>query len=113
MNTNPVFNTLIEGIVYNIADTEGFWQGDTQFQCGVFAEVYLDAKALAVIEFMIPGAIALPHFWIVQKFPIVRCISFPTQDGLQKWWDTLYEEQTHWTMELFDEPALIGETYGH
>jgi hypothetical protein len=103
----PHFNSLIEAIVWNIADMECQWQGDTQFSCGIFSEVFLDAKALAIIEFMIPHALGLPHYWIVQKTPVIQCTPYDTLAGLKDWWDVLYDEQTHWTMELFDEPSYL------
>lgn len=104
----PQFNSLIEAIVWNIADSTCLWQGDTQFTCGIFSEVFLDAQTLAVIEFMIPNAVGLiPHYWIVQKTPIIQCIPYDTLEGLKEWWDTLYAEQTQWTTALFDEPNYV------
>ena len=100
---NPAFDTLLERIVYNIADYECQWQGDAEFECGIFAEVFLDAKALAIIDFLIQDAIALPHYWIVQKIPVARCIPYYTLEELKEWWDTLYEEQNRSMLEAFEE----------
>lgn len=98
----PVFNSLIEGVVWNIADTQGLWRGDTIFSCGIFAEVYLDSKALAILELMIPDARTLPTHWIVQKYPGIRIIPFVAQEEMQKkWFDLLFSEQTHYTTTLF------------
>lgn len=103
------FSSLIEGVVYHIADTECFWQGDPAFEIGVFAKVYLDAKALAILEFMIPDAKKLPRHWVVQKFPAVRVIPFSSSEEIQeKWIDVLFEEQTRVTMELFSEENLYA-----
>ncbi len=98
---HPLFNTLIESVIYHIADVQGLWVGFENSSWGIYAEVILNAEAIAVMDFIMPDADTMPRYWIVQKKPTVRCFAFDSMPQMQEEWIDAVPEYFHapWTTE--------------